>query len=233
MLRGDTEPQAAQRQQKYEVPPSAQSLRVTETPTPGVPAANNRISMSEEYELLVEDLRTAMKEAHDAAAEVLVGIKWRIGEAISNSHVYEKNQWGSGRFVTCIAEDLALTVREVYSCLEFYSTAIEAGGMDPYIETLPYRGKITWSQIKRNLSASKDPKSKGERPRLQKRTLEEHSFTKIGHNWTELDHKRTRWLLGLSGAMDPDVEKAPKSRQINTASIQPADETSAHDDQWS
>ena len=233
MLQDAKEPQALQRKPAYEVPPAAQGLRITEQPALGISQGQNKLSLAEEYELIVQQLRVAITTAHNAGAAVLVDLKWTIGEVISTSHVYEKNQWGAGKFVQAIAEDLSVPIREIYSCVEFYQTALESGGREQFIERLGYKGEVTtWSYIKRNLSAAKAPRPDAQPKRSKRKTLETYSEGRGGETWTEKDHRKIRYLLGLAGAADPDDTTAPKARQRNTAALTPIDETSANKEQW-
>ena len=172
---------------------------------PGTPeAVITDLSDTESYQLLLAEIQNVLTERSAAAHEQYIKAKYEVGELISLSPLYTRNERGAKQIVDRVAADIGVTWGEVYRCVRFYTRCQALGGLEPFRASLPAGKEITWTYIKRYLPAHEEdemvpPKKKpkkGPNPPSACRYAE----TRLGQEWREEDQQKLSDLLQVRGS---------------------------------
>ena len=86
---------------------------------PGTIAAD--LSDGEAYQLLISEIQNVLTERSARAHSEYIKAKYEVGELLSLSPLYTRNQRGAKQIVDRVAADIGVTWGEVYRCGSFYS----------------------------------------------------------------------------------------------------------------
>ena len=165
---------------------------------PGTPeAVITDLSDTESYQLLLAEIQNVLTERSAAAHEQYIKAKYEVGELISLSPLYTRNQRGAKQIVERVGADIGVTWGEVYRCVRFYARCQALGGLEAFRASLPTGKEITWTYIKQYLPAHEEdmepPKKRKKGPNPPSACR--YANRRVGQEWREEDQQKLAGLL--------------------------------------
>jgi len=179
---------------------------------------SHNVAPSEEYELLLHQIHETIEAGASKVREEGIRVKYEIGRIISNSSIYQKGAWGSGKVIGRIANDLMTNTRDVYDCIQFYyrcadydrKQLVEHVDHRNWINSLGSRAKDqTWSWVRKRLPET--PTAPKKKPRRRANSFQVRDFLnrRVGEVLTLRDVRKIEFYLGYvddPDRIDPIVE---------------------------
>lgn len=168
------------------------------------------LSVTERYEILLQDLTAIRVETSYRMRRELMEARYAMGEAIVSGGWYKRSVPGqSRRFIVQVARDLEMSSREVYYCVKAFNEISDQGGLDAWLDANGAGKNVSWSWVKQKLEAGEKDEVVETLPEHQsdhnmslgfrgnRKAAVTYARKKVGTLWTEEDQAQMEQILAV------------------------------------